>query len=83
MAARNNITNDYTITLEWLHQIAKNHNSKYLVIDGFYDTWDNAKNEKSPNLETILNYMYECGYDLVSIHPMGNPNCKEIIFKQI
>jgi len=83
MAARNNIMNDYTITLEWLHEVTRNHNGKYLVIDGFYDSWDNFKNERSPNLETILNYMFDCGYELVSIQPMGNPTCKEMVFKRI
>ncbi|WP_394555273.1 hypothetical protein C1N61_26415 (plasmid) [Priestia aryabhattai] len=80
MSARTNLENDYTITLEWLYEITEKHDKKYLVIDGFYNSWDDIKNEKSPDLETILNYMYECGYNLVSIQPMGNPNCKEMVF---
>ncbi|WP_341285336.1 hypothetical protein [Priestia megaterium] len=80
MSARTNLNNDYTITLEWLYEITEKHDNKYLVMDEFYDNWDNIKNEKSPNLETILNYMFNRGYDLVSIQPMGNPNCKEMVF---
>lgn len=83
MSTRTNLKNDYTITLEWLCEITEEHNNKYLVIDGFYDNWDNIKNEKSPNLETILNFMFDRGYKLVSIQPMGNPNCKEIVFERI
>ena len=81
MSARTNVKNNHTITLEWLESITNSHMDKYLVIDGFYDSWDDEKNAKSPNLETILNFMCTKGYDLVSISKMGNPNCKEIVFK--
>jgi cobalamin biosynthesis Co2+ chelatase CbiK len=82
MGARANIENDMTITLEWLEKQVKNHFEPYLVIEGFYSSWDRIKDEKSPNLETILNFMYQKGYKLVSIQPMGNPNCKEMVFMQ-
>ncbi|PLS19008.1 hypothetical protein CVD28_00985 [Bacillus sp. M6-12] len=82
MRARTNDKNDLTITLEWLEKEVQNHHEPYLVIEGFYNTWDFEKDEKSPNLETILNFMYQVGYKLVSIQPMGNPNCKEMVFFQ-
>jgi hypothetical protein len=79
---RTNDENELTITIEWLEKEIEEHHEPYLVIQGFYDTWDTKKEEKSPNLEVILNYMYQKGYNLVSIQPMGNPNCKEMVFLQ-
>lgn len=80
MRTRTNQNNGLTITLDWLEKEVEKHHEPYLVIEGFYSTWDEDKDEPSPNLETILNFMYERGYHLVSIHPLGNPNYKEMVF---
>lgn len=77
-----NNENRLTITLEWLEVVLEIHKEPYLVIEGFYDGWNDVKNEKSPSLQEILNFMFEKGYELVTIQPMGNPYCKEIIFKK-
>jgi hypothetical protein len=83
MRARTNEKNELTITIEWLEEETKHHHDPYLVIEGFYSSWDNLKDMVSPNLEEILNFMYQKGYSLVSIQPMGNPNCKEMVFMQL
>ena len=83
MRARTNIKNDLTITFEWLEKETSRHIHPYFVIEGFYSSWDNLKDEKSPNLEEILNYMHQKGFQLVSINPMGNPSCKEMVFMQL
>lgn len=82
MRTRTNEKNELTITIEWLEKEIEQHHEPYFVIQGFYDSWDSLKDEKSPNLETILNFMYQKGYHLVSVQPMGNPNCKEMVFIQ-
>jgi hypothetical protein len=83
MKARSNLKNGMVITLEWLEEEINHHEETYMVIEGFYASWDELKNEPSPNLETILNFMFSKGYECISIQPMGNPSCKEIIFKKI
>lgn len=83
MRARTNEKNDLTITLEWLEKETAQHVYPYFVLEGFYSSWDCIKEVVSPNLEEILNYMHQKGFQLVSITPMGNPNCKEMVFMQL
>ena len=72
------------ITYRWLEKELSSfdESSTYFVIEGFYDRRDYEKNEQSPNLENILNFMKEKGFKFVSMFPMGNPNCKEIVFER-
>jgi hypothetical protein len=48
MRARSNKKNQMVITLEWLEEEIKNHEGTYMVIEGFYDSWDELKEEHSP-----------------------------------
>ena len=38
--------------------------------------------EQSPNLEGILNFMDSKSFTFVSMFPMGNPSCKEMVFRR-
>ena len=73
-----------TITYRWLEQELSSFDDSlvYFVVEGFYDSWDDEKEEKSPNLEGILNFMDSKGFTFISLFPMGNPNCKEMVFKR-
>lgn len=72
------------ITYRWLEKELSSFDdsSVYFVIEGFYDRWNSEKEEQSPNLENILNFMDSKSFIFVSMFPMGNPNCKEMVFKK-
>lgn len=79
---RSNVERDDNITFDWLEQEVQSHKERYLVIRGWIDIYDEALGGKTPNLEELLNFMDERGYEFVNIYPMHNPAYKEIVWKR-
>lgn len=83
-------SNEATITFEWLEEEIKKENrngrswisNPYFVVEGYYDNWDIKKDEKSPNLEAILNFMHSQSFSLVHIDSPANGNYKMLVFKR-
>lgn len=82
MRVRTNKYNERSITFEWLEKETANHLEPYFVIEGYYRHYNSEEDKDLPNLEDILNFMHQKGFQLISVNPISNSLCKELIFMQ-
>lgn len=80
---RYNKENEAVLTFKWLEKELTTipTEQKYIVIEGYYDNWDNQKNEKSPDLEGILNFMDNKGFEFIDQFEL-NMSYRQLIFKR-